>query len=122
MTFDALRTLCLAFPGATEEMPFGPDALVFKVGGKLFALTNLARLPQTVAWKGAPEANLELRARHEVRGAYHLNKVHWNEAELRGALPDDALRDQLATSYALVAAGLPKAVRDGLGAENPPEV
>lgn len=120
MTFDALRTLCLSLPGAAEDMPFGPDALVFKVGGKMFALMNLARLPQTVVWKGAPEDNLDLRERYEVRGAYHMNKVHWNEVAVTGTLPDALLRDQIRTSYALVVARLPKGVRAGLDAENPP--
>ena len=119
MTFDALRTLCLSLPGATEDMPFGPDALVFKVRGKMFALSNLARLPQTVAWKGVPDDNLDLRERHDVRGATHMDKRHWNEAELAGALPDGVLRSQIRTSHALVVAALPRAVRAELDAEKP---
>lgn len=115
MTFDTLYAACLALPAATEHMPFGPDALVFKVGGKMFAITNLAKLPRTVAWKGRPEDNEALRARRDVRGAWHMNKTHWNEAELSGALPDDELLDQLRVSHALVASSLPKRVRVELG-------
>ena len=118
MTLDALRDHCLARPGATEELPFGPDALVFKVRGKMFALTNLERLPRTVAFKGDPNDNLDLRARYVVRGAFHMNKRHWNEVEIAGALPDAELRALLDRSYALVVAGLPRRDRDAL-APNP---
>ena len=118
MTLDALRTLCLALPGATEAMPFGPDALVFKVRGKMFALTNLERLPRTVALKGAPEDNLDLRERYGVAGAFHMNKRHWTDVPLRGAVPDGVLRELVGASHALVVAGLPQRERDALEAES----
>lgn len=112
MHLDELRDYCLAKPGAYEDQPFGPDALVFKVRGKMFALTNLERLPPGVGLKCDPERAVELRERYEdVRPAYHMNKTHWNGVGLRGDVPSDVVRELVDHSYALVVAGLPKRVQ-----------
>lgn len=73
MHLDALRDLCLSQPGATESLPFGPDALVFKVGGKMFALTNLERMPPAATLKCDPERAVELRERYaDVAPGWHM--------------------------------------------------
>ena len=55
MGIDELREYCLAKPGTTEGLPFGPTTLVFKVMGKMFALVSLERLPLQVNLKCNPE-------------------------------------------------------------------
>ena len=74
-----LRKHCLSFPGATETFPFAPDTSVFKVEGKMFALSALARRPLSVSLKCEPALAEQLRQMHEaVTPGYHLNKKHWN--------------------------------------------
>ena len=113
MHLDAFRDLCLAFPGAIEDQPFGPDVLVFKVQGKMFALTNLERLPPAVTLKGDPERAVELRERYAgIQPGHHMNKRHWNTVALQGDVPGDLLRQLVADAYARVVSGLPKRLRD----------
>ena len=115
MHLDTFRDLCLAQPGATEDQPFGPDTLVFKVAGKMFALLNVERLPPAVNLKCDPERALELREAYiGVRPGYHMNKRHWNTVELKGDVPSSVIRDLVEHSYALVVAGLTKRLRDTL--------
>ncbi len=115
MTLDDLRTACLGKPGAAEEMPFGPDVLVFKVGGKIFALLSLTDLPPTVSLKCDPERAAELRAQYTaVAPGYHLNKRHWNTVRLGGDAPGALVRELIDHSYALVRQALPRAVREAL--------
>ena len=112
MHLDQLRDYCLAKPGVTEGFPFGPDPLVFKVAGKMFALVSLEQIPPSVALKCHPARAVELRERYEdVRPAYHMNKTHWNGVGLRGDVQSDVVRELVDHSYALVVAGLPKRVR-----------
>lgn len=112
MTPDELRTACLAFNGAVEEWPFGPDTGVFKVGGKIFALSPLRGEPLTVSLKCEPEIAVRLRAAHpQIVGGYHLNKRHWNTVTLDGALPERMVLEMIEDSYDLVVAKLPRAER-----------
>ncbi|MFD4712063.1 MmcQ/YjbR family DNA-binding protein [Streptomyces sp. NPDC058430] len=111
MTPQELRTLCLSFNAAVEEFPFNPDTSVFKVLGKLFALTNLDARPLTVNLKCDPEDAVRLRAEHEaVVPGWHMNKRHWNTVTV-GELPDRMVRELVEDSYDLVVAGLPRAER-----------
>jgi predicted DNA-binding protein (MmcQ/YjbR family) len=111
-----LRALCLALPGASEDFPFGPEASVFKVAGKMFALSVLASTPLSVSLKCEPELAVELRATYAaIRPGYHLSKRHWNTVTLDGSIPDEMLRDMLEDSYALVLEGLPASRRAALG-------
>ena len=115
MTARALRRLCLSFRGAVEEFPFGPETSVFKVGGKMFALSRLERRPLQVSLKCEPDLADQLRRAHEaITPGYHLNKRHWNTVTLDGSLPDDMVRDLIEDSYDLVVAGLPRAKRTAL--------
>ena len=111
-----LRVLCLGHPGAFEDFPFGPEHSVFKVAGKMFALSALERTPLEVSAKCEPELAVALRATHAaIRPGYHLNKRHWNTITLDGSLPDRLVRDLIEDSYDLVVSGLPRRVRDELG-------
>ena len=112
MTPAHLRRLCLSFPGATEEFPFGEGVSVFKVGGKIFAITNLAGRPLEVSLKCEPELAVQLRNTYAaVRPGYHLNKRHWNTVTLDGTLDEAMVRDLVEDSYDLVVDGLPRGRR-----------
>src|SRR6187551_4087164 len=109
MDLGEFREYCLTKPGVSEETPFGPDVLVFKVSGKMFALAALDELPTTVNLKCDPDLALDLRDRYEqVRPGYHMNKKHWNTVEIEHGIPDAELRKMIDHSYDLVAKGLLK--------------
>ena len=113
MHLDAFRDHALALPGATEDLPFGPDTLVFRVGGKIFAL--LALDAATVNLKCDPEAAVELRERYaDVQPGYHMNKQHWNTVALQGDVPASEIRAMTAAAYGLVRAGLTRAAQAAL--------
>ncbi|PWI44451.1 MmcQ/YjbR family DNA-binding protein [Streptomyces sp. ICBB 8177] len=111
MTPDELRAACLALNGAVEEYPFprNPDVAVYKVGGKIFALSALPVTPLSVSLKCEPELALRLRAEHPcIVGGYHLNKRHWNTVTLDGSLPDRMVEEMIEDSYDLIVAALPR--------------
>ena len=109
MDLAEFREYCLTKPNATEGTPFGPDVLVFKVSGKMFALAALDELPTTVNLKCDPDLALDLRDRYEqVRPGYHMNKKHWNTVEIEHGIPDAELRKMIDHSYELVIKRLPK--------------
>ena len=117
MYLDDLRTYGLGKPGATEDLPFGPGALVLKVGGRMFALLALDELPPRVSLKCDPERAVELRERYAaVSTAPYMDKRLWNAVALDGEVPDAELRALVDHSYDLVVAKLPRRLRDGLGA------
>ena len=112
---DTFREYCLTKPGVTEETPFGPEDLVFKVGGKMFALLALDEVTARCNLKCDPDRALELRDRYEqVRPGYHMNKKHWNTVELDGAIPETEVRKMIDGSYELVVASLSKKAREKL--------
>ena len=112
MDLESFREYCLSKPHVTEGTPFGEDVLVFKVGGKMFALTSLDEVPSTANLKCDPDHALELRDRYEqVRPGYHMNKKHWNTVEIDSGVPDRELRKMIDHSYELVVQSLPRAVR-----------
>jgi predicted DNA-binding protein (MmcQ/YjbR family) len=116
LTAASLRKSCLARPAATEEFPFGPRVSVFKVGGKMFALSDLRSRPLQVSLKCEPDLAAQLRATYaSVAPGYHLNKRHWNTLTLDGSLPDATVSDLIEDSYDLVVAGLSEAARQRLG-------
>lgn len=109
MDLETFRDYCLTKPQAIEGTPFGDDALVFKVGGKMFALASLDEVPPRVNLKCDPDRALELRDRYaEVQPGYHMNKKHWNTVELNGVIPGAELRRMIDHSYDLVVARLPQ--------------
>jgi predicted DNA-binding protein (MmcQ/YjbR family) len=112
MDLAEFREYCLTKPGATEGTPFGPDVLVFKVGGKMFALAALDEVPTTVNLKCNPDLALDLRDRYEaVKPGYHMNKKHWNTVEIEGGIPAGELRKMIDNSYELVVKSLPQAAQ-----------
>ena len=116
MTSQQLHALCLAFAGAQETFPFGTGTSVFKVAGKMFALSRLTERPLQVSLKCEPALAERLRALHPaVSAGYHLNKRHWNTVTLDGSLDDKILADMVEDSYDLVVSALPRARREALG-------
>ncbi len=112
MHLDAFRDHCLSLAGATEDQPFGPDTLVFKVAGKMFALIGLERMPPAANLKCDPERAVDLREEYEaVAPGWHMNKRHWNTVGLQGDVPSAVIRELVDHSYGLVVAGLPARVR-----------
>lgn len=112
-----LRTHCLSFSGAVETFPFGPETSVFKVAGKMFALSRLDGEPLQISLKCEPDLAQELRQAHSaaVLPGYHLNKRHWNTVVLDGSLPDQMIADMIEDSYDLVVSRLSRARREALG-------
>jgi predicted DNA-binding protein (MmcQ/YjbR family) len=89
---------------------------VFKVAGKMFALSMLERTPLEVSVKCEPDLAVALRDSYSgIRAGYHLNKRHWNTIALDGSLPDQLVRDLIEDSYDLVVSALPKRTREQLG-------
>jgi predicted DNA-binding protein (MmcQ/YjbR family) len=112
MDLAEFREYCLSKHSATEDTPFGPDVLVFKVGGKMFALATLDEVPPRVNLKCDPDLALDLRDRYEqVTPGYHMNKKHWNSVEIGGDIPNIELRKMIDHSYELIVKSLPKAAR-----------
>jgi predicted DNA-binding protein (MmcQ/YjbR family) len=110
-----LRDLCLTFRGSSESFPFGFETSVFKVAGKIFALSQLDGDPFRVSLKCEPLLAQELRALHPaIIAGYHLNKRHWNTVTLDGSVPDQMIEEMVEDSYDLVVCGLPRARRRGL--------
>ncbi|MFG1807507.1 MmcQ/YjbR family DNA-binding protein [Streptomyces sp. NPDC049040] len=109
MTPDALKALCLGLNGATETFPFTLETSVFKVGGKIFAISALDADPLSVSLKCEPDIALQLREAHpEITPGWHLNKRHWNTVLLEGSLPAGLVREMIEDSYDLIVARLPR--------------
>ncbi|MGW7256201.1 MmcQ/YjbR family DNA-binding protein [Streptomyces sp. NPDC054834] len=113
MTPKELRAFCLSFNAAVEDFPFNLEISVFKVLGKMFALSRLDDRPLKVNLKCDPEDAVRLRAEHEglIAPGYHMSKRHWNTVTVEGELPDRLVRELIEDSYDLVVAGLPRADR-----------
>ena len=115
MNLETLRDFCLELPGVTEELPFGPDTLVFKVMGKVFLLTPMdTGRPQFNA-KCDPEKAEELREKYpDVVPGYHMNKKHWNTVDMHAGISDKLIYSWIKDSYQLVVSSLPKKVKEEL--------
>lgn len=115
MDQSELRADLLGKKGATEETPFGPGALVYKVMGKMFALLAPDARPMTITLKCEPGEALFLRDIYPaVQPGYYMNKTHWNTITLDGSIPDDELRGMIVDSYELVVGGLSRKLRAAL--------
>ena len=115
MTSEQLRDHCLSFLGSGEEFPFDPATSVFKVAGKIFALSRLAEAPVRVSLKCDPTLAEQLRGAHPaVIPGYHLSKRHWNTVIIDGSPPDTMIADMVEDSYDLVVSKLPRARRRAL--------
>jgi predicted DNA-binding protein (MmcQ/YjbR family) len=118
MNVDWLREVCLAFPGTTEQIQWGND-LLFKVGGKMFAVTPLEPAPVCLSFKASPENFAELTERPHIIPAPYLARAQWVALETRDALPRDELAPLLRDAYDLVFAKLPKRAREALLSAKP---
>ena len=115
MNLQTITTWLLAKKGATEETPFGPDALVYKVMGKMFALVAWEEEPLAISLKCEPGQALFLRDLYPaVRPGYHMNKKHWNTVTLDGTIPEDEVRGMIDDSYELVVKSLTRAMKEEL--------
>jgi predicted DNA-binding protein (MmcQ/YjbR family) len=112
MTRDELQNYCLSLTGTGEDFPFGPQAAVYKVMNKMFAILPVDETPQTISLKCDPIEVPLLREKYEaVRGGYHLNKTHWNTVTINSDLPDELVLEMVEDSYLLVRQKLTKKVR-----------
>lgn len=114
MHIEQFREYCLSLKGVTEEFPFGEETLVYKVMGKMFALTNIVNF-ESINLKCDPEMAVELRERYEgVTPGYHMNKKHWNTVDTHAGIFDKLIYGWIKDSYDLVVASLPKKIREEL--------
>jgi len=114
MDIESYREYCMAKPGTTEDMPFDNKVLVFKVMGKMYALTDVD-LFTSINLKCDPEYAVELRDRYAgINAGYHMNKKHWNTVACDGSVPDNLIKELIDHSYDLVVQGLPKKLKEEL--------
>lgn len=122
MNIQAFYDYCLAKKGVTEHFPFDEDTLVFKVGGKMFALSSLTQWEKgeaSVNLKCDPDRALELRAQYEaIEAGYHMSKVHWNTVTVDGDVSEKLLRELIDHSYELVFKSLTKKLQAEIEATN----
>ncbi len=112
MNIEQFREYCIGRPGAAEDFPFDEDTLVFRVGGKIFVLLDLSG--GNVNLKCDPEKAVRLREQYSaVKPGYHMNKMHWNTVSLE-LVSDSLIKEWTDHSYDLVAAGLPRKLRESL--------
>jgi predicted DNA-binding protein (MmcQ/YjbR family) len=112
MNVESLREYCLSKNGAQETLPFGPDVLVYKVGGKVFLLLSLDSEQLRFNVKCDPGHAIELREEHScVLPGYHMNKKHWNTIIVDGSVTAKQLKEWIDHSYDLVAKSLSKKSR-----------
>ncbi len=117
MNIEELRDYCLNFKGVAEECPFGPDVLVFKVMGKMFALLPLGTPDLRISLKNLPEKNQVLRNEYSfITGAYHMSKVHWNTIQIDFSVKKELVFSLVSESYEIVKEGLPKILKAELEA------
>lgn len=116
MDVDWLRELCLSFPGSTEQIQWGYD-LVFKVGGKMFAVTPLEPAPVCLSFKASPENFAELTERQNIIPAPYMARAQWVALQTREAIAVDELAGLLRESYEMVLAKLPKKIRETIAGE-----
>ena len=108
MNIEEYHNYCLAKKGVTAEFPFDQETLVFKVMGKMFALTDVDYFV-SVNLKCNPARAVELRDSNAgILPGYHMNKKHWNTVMTDGSVDDKLLNGLIDHSYDLVVAGLPK--------------
>jgi len=115
MEFEILRSYLLNEQGSYEDFPFGPEVMVYKVMGKIFALVFWGGSSLRINLKCDPDLAMHFRAMYTaVTAGYHMNKKHWNTITLDGSIPDDEILAMIDDSYDLVVKGLKKADRKKL--------
>jgi len=116
MNIEELREYCISKKGVTECFPFDEVTLVFKVMGKMFALTNLDG-STTINLKCDPDRAIELREQYsDILPGYHMNKTHWNTVNVQGSLSNQMIKELIGHSYDLVVRSLTRKLREELQA------
>lgn len=113
MDAEWLRELCLSFPGTTEQIQWGYD-LLFKVGGKMFAITPLEPAPVCLSFKASPEKFAELTERQNIIPAPYLARAQWVALQTRDAVAHEELAGLLRESYEMILAKLPKKMQEAI--------
>ncbi len=112
MNLETYYEYCISKKGVTEHFPFDQDTLVFKVGGKMFALSSLRQWEKgtpSVNLKCDPERAQELRAQYDdVKPGFHMSKIHWNTVAINQSVPDNLIKEWIDHSYELVFKSLTK--------------
>ena len=117
MNIEEVRDYALSLGNVTEEL-FAENWISFRIAGKGFLLIQLDAPEPRIAVKLPPEIGLALREEFDsVRPAYHMNKKHRNDLYL-DMLDDAFVREQILKSYNLVAAKLPKSIKQQLNAQS----
>ena len=115
MNLETIYQYCLSKNGVTEHFPFDEDALVFKVGNKMFALTSLKQWEEglpAISLKCNPDFAQELRAQYEdVKPGFHMSKIHWNTVSINNDIPDKMILELIDHSYDLVFNSLTKIIQ-----------
>ena len=114
MNIEEFRDYCLGKKGVTEETPFGPDVLVFKVMNKMFALSGIDEF-KYINLKCDPDKSIDLREHyHAIQPGYHMNKKLWNSVYVNDDVPDQMVYEMIDESYELIVASLTKKLQKEL--------
>jgi predicted DNA-binding protein (MmcQ/YjbR family) len=114
MNIEEYRLFCLSLPGTTEDFPFDETTLVFRVGGKIYALADITTFG-SMNLKSDPEKAIQWRELYSgVTPGYHMNKKHWNTVSTDGSVPVKVLWQMIRDSYKLVHDSLPKSIKSKL--------
>lgn len=115
MNFDNARAYLKKRPASVEDFPFGPDAYVYKISSRMFALMVESEGVARLNLKCDPAEALFLRDMFDaVVPGYHMNKTHWNTVILDGSIPRGEIERMIDRSYALVVKRLKRAERIAL--------
>lgn len=110
---EILRDYMLSMPHTADDFPFGPQAMVFRVAGKIFGIMSWEQNPVVISLKCDPDRAVQLREQHAgITGAWHLNKTHWNGVTMDDSVSLDLVKELMDHSYELIVASLPKKVRE----------
>ena len=116
MNLESFYEYCLSKKGVTEHFPFDEDTLVFKVGGKMFALSSLSQWEKgepAVNLKCDPERAQELRAQYDdIKPGWHMSKIHWNTVAINKDVPNALVKGLIDHSYELVHKSLTKKMQN----------
>lgn len=120
MNYDWIENYCLALPSTTKEYKAEWDAILYKVGGKFFAMVgNDAAGNDIISVKLSPDEGLFMREKYEdIQPGYYLNKTHWNSIALSGRVPQKEMETMLNQSYKLVFASLTKKLQNQIMENN----
>lgn len=115
MNIESFRDFCMSLPNVTEDFPFDDTTLVFRVGGKIFAIIDLVDTEWFVL-KCNPDYAITLRETHnEIVGAWHMNKKYWNQIDFRGSLSDGFICGLIKHSYNEVVNKMSRKFREANG-------